>query len=140
MKRFIRRPISRVLCGILLLAALALGIYLWRVAAYQRQVKALEIQGLDAEGVSDGVYTGSCDVDFIKARVRVTVRDGKMTEIVLLEHKNGRGQTAESITNTILQAQRTDVDAISGATNSSRVIEKAVENALEAKLPEKETN
>ena len=43
---------------------------------------------------------------------------------------NGRGKPAEIVADRIIQEQRIDVDAVSGATNSSVVIKKAVENAF----------
>ena len=63
-------------------------------------------------------------------KAAVTVSRGVITDIELLEHKNGRGAPAETIINDILRRQDVNVDAVSGATNSSRVIMKAVENAL----------
>ena len=60
------------------------------------------------------------------------LRENKEIEkIRILEHKNERGQVAETIVDQIVSEQKIDVDAISGATNSSKVIKKAVENALE---------
>ncbi len=99
--------------------------------AYQRAVEALVITDVDASGVADGRYVGACDVGYIYAEAAVTVSDGKITDIALLEHRNERGARAEAVVGEILAAQRVDVDAVSGATNSSKVIEKAIENALE---------
>ncbi len=70
------------------------------------------------------------DVNFIYAKVEVTVQDGKITNIELLDHKNERGKPAEAILDKMIDAQEINVDAISGATNSSTVIKKAAENAL----------
>ena len=56
--------------------------------------------------------------------------DGKISDIEIWEHRNERGGKAESIIEDILEEQRIDVDAVTGATNSSLVIEKACENAL----------
>ena len=53
-----------------------------------------------------------------------------LQNIRILEHKNGRGQAAEAIVDQMLAEQRVDVDAVSGATNSSKVLQKAVEQAL----------
>jgi len=61
--------------------------------------------------------------------VEVTVQDGVITNIDILEHKNGRGKSAEVVADRIMEEQKIDVDAVSGATNSSVVIKKAVENA-----------
>ncbi|WP_313562885.1 FMN-binding protein [Ruminiclostridium cellobioparum] len=43
-----------------------------------------------------------------------------------------RGAKAEAIVDKIISEQSVTVDVISGATNSSKVILKAVENALES--------
>lgn len=85
---------------------------------------------IDASHIPDGSYLGECDVKFIRAKVEVTVTDGLITNILLLEHYNGKGAAAEGIEHTIINEQRIDVDAVSGATNSSIVIKKAVDNAL----------
>lgn len=80
--------------------------------------------------MSDGIYIGEYDVNFIYAKVEVTVQDGKITNIELLGHKNERGKPAEAILGKMIDAQRINVNAVSGATNSSTVIKKATENAL----------
>jgi len=53
-----------------------------------------------------------------------------MTKIDLLEHRNERGAAGEGVLERMLDAETTAVDAVSGATNSSRVIQRAVEDAL----------
>ena len=68
--------------------------------------------------------------DCIYAKVEVTIQNGEITGIRILEHKNERGQAAEAVVDRIVAEQRIDVDAVSGATNSSTVLKKAVENAL----------
>ena len=121
------------LCTIVLLFLIALictAAYLKSVADYKRTVKETTLNDVDISAVPDGVYVGEYDVNFIYAKVEVTVQDGVITDITILQHKNGRGKSAEIITDRIIEEQKTDVDAISGATNSSVVIKKAVENAL----------
>ena len=54
--------------------------------------------------------------------MEVTVQDGVITNIDILEHKNGRGKSAEVVADRIMEEQKIDVDAVSGATNSSVVI------------------
>ena len=102
------------------------------LAVYQQEMAAVTLTGVSAKNVPDGVYEGSCDVGYIQARVRVTVLDGTMTSIDLLEHRNERGAAGEGVVERMLNAQTTDVDSVSGATNSSRVIRRAVENALKS--------
>ena len=69
-------------------------------------------------------------MDFVYAKVKVTVQSGVITNIDILEHKNGRGSSAEVVADRIIEEQKINVEAVSGATNSSTVIKKAVENAL----------
>lgn len=105
-------------------------IYMSRVSNYQKTVSNMTFTSIDISKIPNGTYVGDCDVNFIYAKVSVTVKDGVIVKIELLEHKNGKGAPAEKITDEIIQKQQLDVDAISGATNSSKVIIKAVENAL----------
>ena len=124
---------KKILLGVVvvvLIVAVALGSYLSKVAHYQQAVEELTIQEIPLDTVADGTYVGSCDVDLIRAQVEVTVEDGQITSIVLLSHENGRGQPAEVVLDRILQEQRLGVEAVSGATNSSTVLKKAVEQAL----------
>ena len=104
--------------------------YMSRVNKYQKTVSNMTFTNINISKIPNGTYVGDCDVNFIYAKVSVTVTDGVIVNIELLEHKNGKGAPAEKITDEIIQKQRLDVDAISGATNSSKVIIKAVENAL----------
>lgn len=116
---------------LLLLIGLVCGIiYLKSVADYKQAVKETTFGEINISDISDGVYIGEYDVNFIYAKLDVTVQNGKITNINILEHRHERGKAAEAITNKIVDEQRIDVDAISGATNSSTVIKKAVENAL----------
>jgi uncharacterized protein with FMN-binding domain len=85
---------------------------------------------IDISSITDGIYEGECNVDYIYAKVSVSVKEGVITDLKLLEHKNERGAAAERIVEDILDKQTINVDAVSGATNSSKVIKKAVENAL----------
>lgn len=62
--------------------------------------------------------------------MQVSVSNGILTDIKLLKHINERGEKAEQVIEDILNSQTLMVDGVSGATNSSNVIRKAVENAL----------
>lgn len=59
-----------------------------------------------------------------------TVEDGAITEVTLTDYHSILGRGAEAIPEEIVAQQRIGVDAVSGATDSSTVIQKAVENAL----------
>lgn len=119
----------------LIIGLFAGGLYLKSIGDYKAKVAALTFDEIDLTKVDDGVYEGQCDTGVVRARVQVTVRDHQMESITLLEHENGKGTPAEAILDQMVQNQTTAVDAVSGATCSSKVIRKAVENALAAGLP-----
>lgn len=119
-----------IIAVLIVLCLVGGSIYLVKVWNYQKTVKNLTYSDIAIEDIESGTYIGECNVDFIYAKVAVTVEDGAITQIEILEHKNERGTPAEKIIDDIIQQQSMDVDAISGATNSSKVIKKAVDNAL----------
>ena len=110
------------------------AVYLKNVADYKQAGKETTFDEINISDVSDGVYIGEYDVNFIYAKVEVTVQNGEITDIIILEHRHEHGKAAETVINEIVDEQRIDVDAVSGATNSSIVIKKAVENALKSGL------
>lgn len=98
---------------------------------YQQQIEEIKIENVDLESVPDGMYIGKAEVLWIAAEVKVIVQDHKIVNIDLIKHKNERGKSAEVIPQKVIETQSLQVDAVSGATNSSKVILKAIENALE---------
>lgn len=101
---------------------------------YRRRVEAIQIENIDLQKVRDGDYSGECDAIFVKVEVLVKVRDHRITAIDLVRHNNGRGKPAETIPETVLEKQSLQVDAVSGATSSSKVILEAIESALKKGL------
>lgn len=115
---------------LLILAVLHIGAYWKDFSRYQTKMDETVLVSIDLTQIEDGEYIGSYDVGYIYAKVKVTVKNHQMTQIMLLEHRNERGTPAEAITDTMVAQQSTVVDAVSGATNSSEVIMKACANAL----------
>ena len=124
-----------VILALLVIGLFAGGLYLKFISDYKAKVAALTFDEIDLTKVEDGVYEGQCDTGIVRVRVQVTIRNHQLESIELLEHENGRGTPAEAILDQMVQNQTTAVDAVSGATCSSKVIRKAVENALTAGLP-----
>ncbi len=100
------------------------------VAGLERQFAGITVSEVKLAGLADGVYSGSSAVFPISAEVKVTVKDHAITSIELASHNHGRGAAAEVIPDRVVEAQTLQVDVISGATYSSKVILKAIENAL----------
>lgn len=122
MKRF------ALLLVVLLLAA---GIIL--IGLMVRQVNKLEEQDfglVDMAGVPDGIYQGSASAVLVKAQVEISVKDGRILQVKLLEHRHGPGYGAQELCDRMVEANSPDVDSISGATASSIVVKTAVLEAL----------
>ena len=129
-----KKIISVIILFFLLICLICGAVYLKNVADYKRAIGETTFDEIDIADVSDGIYIGEYDVNFIYAKVEVTVEDGEIVSINILEHRHERGKAAEKIIEKIIEEQKIDVDAVSGATNSSTVIKKAVENALKGGL------
>ena len=105
--------------------------YLNRVKKYQDKVANTKINDIDISKKEDGEYFGEYDVDLVAAKVKVNIKDGKIDNIELINHKTDKGKKAEKIIDTVVEKNSLKVDTVSGATNSSKVILKAIEKALE---------
>jgi len=116
----------KVLCQVILAAILIL-------CFAGCQIATLIGTPVDAEKLKDGVYEGEYRKGINKAVVKVTIADCRIADIELVNHfASWKGKKAsEVIPQRIISQQSTMVDAVSGATNSSRVIMNAVQIAVE---------
>lgn len=85
---------------------------------------------LSLTDAKDGTFNGSYSAFPVSAEVEVTLDDHQIVSIDLIKHVTGQGQAAESIPGEVVAAQSIQVDTVSGATYSSVVILKAIEDAL----------
>ena len=125
------RIISTIVLAVLIFGGTILAV---KIHQYNKKIAAIEVRALPFHAVASGTYTGTCDLEFIKATVQTTLDNGRMTSLKILEHKNGKGKQAESLIDSILKYQTMEVDAVSGATASSKAILTAVQTALEEGL------
>lgn len=88
-----------------------------------------EVQG----SYIDGSYTGTGKGNGGDIEVEVIVEGGNITNVTLVNHHETPGiyEAAEKgVINELIRTQSTEVDVVTGATNSSKGIMEAVENAL----------
>lgn len=93
------------------------------------EAAAPEVQG----SYKDGVYEGTGKGNNGDITVEVTVEGGNIVSVTLKEHGETEGiyEAAEkSVVADIIKTQSAEVDAVSGATNTSNGIKEAVTNAL----------
>ena len=88
---------------------------------------------IEHERLMDGVYEGSYRSLPNSAVVKVTIAEGRIENIELVKHfASWKGKkVSEIIPRRIVSEQSTSVDAVTGATNSSRVIMNAVQRAVD---------
>jgi len=97
------------------------------------QIKSMDISHVDPATVPDGEYTG--EFPFRQRylyRVKVTVKSGRIANIEVLENgtENEYAEKGLGVIPRILRKQSPEVDAVSGATVSSKALMKCVEKAL----------
>lgn len=130
-----RKSVAVKIITAVMMIALVAGIsfaanYIYQLNEYKRRIAAISVSNVDLSKIPDGSYTGSYDAIMIAAKVRVNIHNHQISGIDLIYHKNERGKKAEAVINEVKAAQSLQVDTITGATNSSKVILKAVQNAL----------
>ena len=103
-------------------------------------ISCASASGTVLESYNPGTYEGIGDGYLGKICVRVTVSSRFITDIEIIDHQEtqGLGSVAiEELVNTVLDANSTDVDGISGASVSSSAFLSAVEDALSKAKPGK---
>ncbi|NLP03170.1 MAG: FMN-binding protein [Fibrobacter sp.] len=120
---------------VVVLAGSFVGMKLFKRSVQKNLIKLLAtpVEDVDLTVVADGTYEGKFKAFPISVKVKVTIKDHKITSIEYIEHKSGNGAPAEKIRESVIEAQSLRVDAISGATYSSKAILNAVSNALKKK-------
>lgn len=106
-----------ILCGLMILFSC-------------QDYEEIVIEEVALNSVKDGSYIGECNETLVKVRVKVDIRNHKIENIEILQHQCGKGKKANKIVQDVMKQQSLQVDAISGATYSSKVLLKAIERAL----------
>lgn len=127
--------------GLLIIGAIAAAIWIGATIAIRaiehtmNDLLETELPEIALSSIPDGTYEGVCDAVAVKVVVHVVVASGRIEQILLIEHRNGQGASGEAIVEDILDAQSLELDAIAGATYSSKAILLAVADALTEKQP-----
>jgi uncharacterized protein with FMN-binding domain len=89
----------------------------------------------EAVSYTDGTYEGSTEAHNGPLNVEVTIENGEISDVTVLDHSETEGladPAIEEVPAAIVENNSTDVDTVSGATVTSEAIMDAVNNALEA--------
>ncbi len=97
------------------------------------KIREMKIKNVDFSRLSDGIYSGKCEFKMVKAEVKVVIKSGEIESIKILKHENLMGKKGEQVADKVKEKQSLEVDTIAGATYSSKVILKAIENSVDGR-------
>ncbi len=100
---------------------------------YKEQNSSGSNNNLSKAKYKDGTYTGVGRGFKPGLKVEVTIKNSKITDIIIVDHNESLGYYEvpfEVVPKDIIKKQSIDVDTVSGATRSSNGIKEAVEEAL----------
>lgn len=127
---------TRFVVGVLVIVFLGVFLVAKGLESNMHKLKAMEMTDVDLAGIANGTYVGNYELFPVSVVVEVTIEDHELAGIRLIEHRHGRGKAAEAVIDRVLKAQALQVDSVSGATYSSLVILKAIDNALAGVQPQ----
>ena len=133
MNKVVKRIIIAVLC-----LAVAGGLFfggrlLIDTMRYRRIISEIELITPNITQIENGTFNGFFDAILVSADVDVVVENGKVVEVIINNHYFGRdsAREAEVVATEVVERQTLYVDTVTGATNSSLVILKAIQLALD---------
>ena len=99
-------------------------------------ISNLFAEDVDITKLKDGIYIGKNRIFIVYTKVRVTVKQGKITDVkILKKFSSWKGEKAyKRIPNRIVQKQSLDVDAVTGATISSQAVVDSVREKIKEVL------
>ena len=122
---------KKLLIALGLIVILLFGVFL-ALANGLSEGAAVTLDGIDLSGKPDGSYTGAYEFKRRSNTLIVHVKDHTITAIDIEKNVFAGTTTnwADEIFQRVMEAQDTKVDAVSGATVTSKAYLKAIENAL----------
>lgn len=124
-----KKKILIILLCTILFVLIGASLYLKRLV---NDVNSITVSNLNMANITDGIYVGKYSITPVYVEVEASVTEHKITNIKIIEHENGLGGKAEKIVDDVISRQSLEVDAVSGATVSSKCIIKTIENALQS--------
>lgn len=121
-----------VVLAVSLLCVVAGSVVLIQSDPRMKKLRNYPIEDIDVSQVADGTYEGTADFSDYTYHVSVTVENHEITEIKDLAPRDSIYVTyATGVFRKIIAQQTPNVDAITGATTTSKAFMVAVENALQ---------
>lgn len=130
-----KKTIISIVCILLLIT---LGVYLFYILPNEKKlevVRNMPIENVNLEEINDGTYRGDYSYGSYTYKVDVIVKAHKIEKIDVINNRDtSHAKKAEGVISRVLEKQSLNVDAVSGATTTSKALLKAIENALKSGL------
>ncbi len=116
---------------IILAILLLIGIGINKILKGNKEIKNMIIEEVDLSKVADGVYTGKFE-NIRSHEVKVKIKGHRIVAIkrIGVQRDESKKDTADKAIDKMIVEQSVAIDTVSGATLSTKAIQKAVENAL----------
>ena len=96
-----------------------------------KKFRNIPIANIDTSAINDGTYNGQSTFGSFTYKVSVVVLNHTIMDIKIIQNRQSDyARFAEGVVSKIIKAQKTNVEAITEATTTSKCILKAVKNAL----------
>jgi uncharacterized protein with FMN-binding domain len=90
---------------------------------------------IDFNDIADGTHRGRFTYGAFNYTVDVVAENGHVVEIIVIQNKdNEPSKNAEAVLERVVELQSLQVDAVTGATTSSKALLQAAENAIKAAI------
>jgi uncharacterized protein with FMN-binding domain len=129
-----RKMIGWIIGLIVVGLAIAAGVGWTKAGNEHKEILSLSFEQIDFDNLKDGIYEGYFEggmYGWRENRIRITVDSGMITDIRVLEHKENQSEEfTGGLFGRVLEERSLEVDAVSGATLTSRAYLKGLEDAL----------
>lgn len=131
--RSVKQHIKQKTVVMILLPLIIIGIVITSFNVIKlNKIRNLPIKNINIDSIADGTYNGEAEQGSYVYMVRVKVENHKIVNIEGIDNRKSPYVTyAEGVFNKIIKKQKIDVDAVTGATTTSKAFMKAVEDALD---------
>lgn len=111
-----------------------------RTRNYYKQAAKLPFYNVQVQDVPDGTYRGKVYTNFMHVQLDVTVNDGKLTAIEIVENEGAYGKKVAPIIDEMIEQNTSVVTAVEGEELASIVFVACVDDALYQGLSDEQKN
>lgn len=114
--------------------AIAGGVGWAKAGKEHKEILSLPFEQIDFDNLKDGTYEGYFEggmYGWRENRIQITVESGMIADIRILEHKENQSEEfTGDLFGRVIEERSLEVDAVSGATLTSKAYLKGLEDAL----------